>query len=246
MEQFNWHIGQEITIRDGVFPVDFTFKIIGQIPVDRENIVSTTLWFPRQYLEEAMQPYGGFGQIGLLWVRIAQPEYVNTVITAIESLFRNSGAEVVAQTEFSYLANFFSSLDGLITLITLVGFLVVITIGLIATNTAAMSIRERSSDVAVLRTLGFSRHTIFALLLGEGILVATCRGVLGSGIAYLLLNTGKSSWSQFFGPLSVFSMSTPVLLQGIGLASLVGCLSSISPAWRAVHMNVMVALRKIL
>lgn len=245
MEKFGWKIGDEITIRDGVFPVDLTFKVIGQIPVEKKNIVSTSLWFSRQYLEEAMQPYGGFGLIGMLWVRVDQPEHVSTVIAAIEDLFRNSEAETLAQTEYSYLANFFSSFDSLIMVIMLVGFLVVMAVVFIAANTAAMSVRERIADVAVLETIGFRRRTIFVLLLSEELLVAGCGGVLGTGSAYLLLNAGKSSWSPFFGPLSMFSMSVSVLIQGLLLALLVGLLAGVIPTWRASRLNVTEALRQI-
>jgi putative ABC transport system permease protein len=241
MEKFNWKVGDEIALRGGVFPVDLTFKIVGEIA----NGNPVVLWFPRQYLEEAMQPYGGFGRIGMLWVRVDKPEHVNTVMAAIEDLFRNSEAETTAETERSFFANFLSSFNGLITIIMLVGFLVVAAIVLIAANTAAMSIRERTGEVAVLKTIGFRRRTIFALLLSEGLMIAALGGVLGAVPAYLILNAGKSSWSPFLGPLGMFIMPISVMIQGLFLALLVGMLSGVIPARGAARLNVATALRQI-
>jgi putative ABC transport system permease protein len=242
MRKFNWKAGDEITLRGSVFPVNVTLKIIGEIPERGNPIV---LWFPRQYLEEAMKPYGGWGNIGMLWVRVDQPEHVNTVMAAIDDLFRNSEAETAAETERSFFANFLSSFDGLITVIMIVGFLVVAAIVLIAANTAAMSVRERIGEIAVLKTIGFRRRTIFSLLLSEGLVIALVGGALGAGLAYLILNAGKSSWSPFLGPLGMFIMPVSVMIQGLFLALLVGMVAGVIPARGAARLNVAAALRQI-
>jgi putative ABC transport system permease protein len=242
MKKFNWKVGDEVALRGGVFPVNLTFKIIGEIPSPGNPVV---LWFPRQYLEEAMQPYGGFGKIGMLWVRVDRPENMNTVMAAIDDLFRNSEAETASETERSFFANFLSSFDGLINVIMIVGFLVVAAIVLIAANTAAMSVRERIGEVAVLKTIGFRRRTVFVLLLSEGVLIAIVGGVIGAVPAYLILNAGNSSWSPFLGPLGMFIMPISVMIQGLFLALLVGFLSGIIPARGAAQLNVATALRQI-
>jgi putative ABC transport system permease protein len=242
MKKFGWNVGDEIALRGGVFPVNLTFKIVGEIP-ERGNPV--VLWFPRQYLEEAMQPYGGFGHIGMLWVRVDRPEHVNAVMAAIDALFRNSEAETAAETERAFFVNFLSAFDGLITVIMIVGFLVVAAIVLIAANTAAMSVRERIGEIAILKTLGFRRRTIFTLLLSEGVVIAGLGGILGAGPAYLILNAGQSSWSPFLGPLGLFIMPVSVLIQGLFLALLVGMLAGVIPARGAARLNVAAALRQI-
>jgi putative ABC transport system permease protein len=242
MEKFDWRVGDEVTLRGSVFPVNLTFKIVGEIPQRGNPII---LWFPRQYLEEAMQPYGGFGHVGMLWVQVDRPEYLNTVMTAIDDLFRNSEAETATETERSFFTNFLSSFDGLITVIMLVGFLVVAAIVLIAANTAAMSVRERIGEMAVLKTIGFRRRTIFTLLLSEGLVIAGLGGVLGAGPAYLILNAGSRSWSPFLGPLAMFIMPVSVMIQGLFLALFVGLLAGVIPALGAARLNVAAALRQI-
>lgn len=242
MKKFDWKVGDEVALRGGVFPVNLTFKIVGEIPEKGNPVV---FWFPRQYLEEAMQPYGGFGRIGMLWVRVDSPEHINAVMAAIDDLFRNSEAETASETERSFFANFLSSFNGIITIVMIVGFLVVAAIVLIAANTAAMSVRERIGEVAVLKTIGFRRRTIFFLLLGEGLLIATVGGLLGAGPAYFILNAGNSSWSPLLGPLGMFIMPVSVMIQGVFLALLVGFLSGIIPARGAARLHVATALRQI-
>ncbi|MGE0680547.1 MAG: ABC transporter permease, partial [Candidatus Binatia bacterium] len=242
MKKFNWKIGDEVALRGSVFPVNLTFKIVGEIPEKGNPVV---LWFPRQYLEEAMQPYGGFGKIGMLWVRVDRPENVNTVMATIDDLFRNSEAETASETERSFFANFLSSFDGIINVIMVVGFLVVAAIVLIAANTAAMSVRERIGEVAVLKTIGFRRRTVFFLLLSEGLFIALVGGILGAVPAYVLLNAGNSSWSPFLGPLGMFIMPMSVMIQGVFLALLVGFLSGVIPARGAARLNVAMALRQL-
>lgn len=244
MKKFGWKVGDEITLRNGIFDLSLTFKIVGQLPEQR-RLGSTALLFPRQYFEEAVQRFGGWGFVGMLWVRVDQPEHINTVIAAIDDLFRNSAAETATETEHAYFANFLSSFDGLITVVMLVGFLVVAAIVLIAANTAAMSVRERISEVAVLKTIGFRRRMIFTLLLSEGLVIAGLGGLLGAGSGYLILNAGKSSWSPFLGPLGMFIMPVSVLIQGLFLALLVGMLAGAIPARGAARLNVAAALRQI-
>ena len=243
MEKFGWEVGDEITLRDSVFGLDLAVKIIGLIP-DQKHLISTTLLFSRQYLEEALQGNGGFGLVTVLWVRIDQPQHVDSVMAAIDAQFRNSAAETATQTEHAYFTGLLSTFGGFLTIIIWVGFLVVAAVVLIAANTAAMGMRERTSEVAVLKTIGFRQRTIFGLLLSEGLLIAGLGGILGAGGAYLILHAGSSSWSSFLGPLSIFNMPLSVMFQGILLALLIGMLASLLPAHAAARRNVVLALRQ--
>ena len=127
----------------------------------------------------------------------------------------------------------------------LVGFLVVASIVLIAANTAAMSVRERIGEVAVLKTIGFRRRTIFSLLLSEALLIAVLGGLLGVVPAYVILNAGNSSWSPFLGPLTLFLMPVSVMIQGLFIALFVGILAGVIPSRGAARLNVATALRQI-
>ncbi len=248
MEKFGWKIGDEVTLRNSVwFNLSLTFKIIGEVP--NVNPMSATLFlFPRQYFEEALRPYEQFnagGWISMLMVMVDNTENLETVMTAIDEQFRNSSHPTLTATQYEFTANFLSSFDGIIQVIMLVGFLVVASIVLIAANTAAMSVRERIGEVAVLKTIGFRRRTIFSLLLSEALLIAVLGGLLGVVPAYIILNAGTSSWSPFLGPLTLFLMPVSVMIQGLFIALFVGILAGVIPSRGAARLNVATALRQI-
>lgn len=248
MQKFGWKIGDEVTLRNSVwFNISLTFKLVGTIP-DVNPISSTLFLFQRHYFEEALRPYeklGATGWINQLIVMVDVPENLSTVSTAIDEQFRNSPQPTLTETEFAFTASYLSAFDGIIQVIMLVGFLVVAALILIAANTAAMSVRERINEVAVLKTIGFRRRMIFSLLLSEALLIAVFGGLLGAIPAYLILNAGKSSWSPFLGPLSLFLMPVSVMIQGVFIALFVGIVAGVIPSRNAARLNVASALRQI-
>ena len=245
--RFGWHVGQEVTLRGTVFPVDLSLQIVGVIPAATGNPVM--LWFNRKYLEEAMAPRGGMRLVGMLWLRAERPEDVDGILRTVDTMFRNAEAEVTAETEQAFFASFLSSFQGLMRLILAVGVLVVGAVVLIAANTAAMGVRERIPEIAILKSLGFRRRPILGALLAESTLVGLVGGVLGAGAAYGILTAlaaaGKTGGNNFLGPLSGFRMSPEVALQGVAVAVVVGFVSGAVPAWNGARLDVVAALRKL-
>jgi putative ABC transport system permease protein len=248
MRKFGWKVGDEVTLRDSSwFGISLTFKLIGEIP-ETNPATATVFLFSRQYFDEALRPYetlGSTGLVDLLMVMVDQPEHVNAVIKTIDDKLRNATVPVVTETQYAFMATYLNSFASIIRIVMLIGFLVVAAIVLIAANTAAMSVRERIGEVAVLKTIGFRRRTVFAVLLSEALMIAGCGGGLGAGSAYLLLNAGKSSWAPFLGPLGMFIMPVSVLLQGLFIALLVGILAGVIPARGAARVPVATALRQL-
>jgi putative ABC transport system permease protein len=247
LRKFGWRIGQPVTLRGTIFPVDLTFEIVGVIPAAGGNPI--VFWFNRQVLEEAMEPRGGLRAVGMIWIRAARPEDVPRIMRDVDALFRNSEAEVAAETEKSFFASFFSSFQGVIRVILAVGFLVVGAVVLIAANTSAMGVRERIPEIAILKSLGFRRGPILAGLLAESTLQATLGGIAGAGTAYVVLNalsrSGRTGNSAFLGPLAQFQVSPEVALQGVGIAVLVGLVAGAVPAWNGARLQVVDALRRL-
>jgi putative ABC transport system permease protein len=245
-KKFNWRVGQEVTLRGTIFPVDLTFRIVGVIRTAVGNPM--VFWFNRKYLEEAMEGRGGFG-VGMIWLRAERPDQVDAIMQAVDDLFRNSEAEVASETEKSFIASFFSSFQGFIRVILIVGFLVVGAVVLIAANTSAMSVRERIPEIAVLKSLGFRRRPILLALMAESTLVAAFGGVLGATGAYVILGAlraaGKTGTMPFLGPLASFQMSPAVAAEGVAIALTVGLLAGAIPAWNGARLNVVEALRRL-
>jgi putative ABC transport system permease protein len=248
MRSFHWNVGDRVTLRGTVWPVDLDFRILGVLPEGTGNPV--WFMFNRVYLEEALRAKGlSAERIGMIWVRVADPAEVDPVMRRIDDLFRNSDFETAAETEKSFFESFMSSLSGITRIIMAVGFLVVAAVVFIAANTCSMSIRERSGEIAILKALGFRRRRILALLLAETLVLAWVGGATGAFTAYglfkLLARLGATGVTPALGPLSMFIITVSILVQGVFLSLVVGILAGIVPSWGAARRPVAAALREV-
>jgi hypothetical protein len=140
MQKYHWRIGQQVSLVSTVWPVTLGFRIVGEIPNDR----APHFWIQREYLEQAMQAQGrDLDTVGTIWVRVADPTLVTSVMTRAVAMFRNSPAEVNAETEKSFFASFFGSLQSFGKIILVVTGLVALCVLCIAANTASMAVREQ-------------------------------------------------------------------------------------------------------
>jgi putative ABC transport system permease protein len=240
-----WKIGDLVTLKGTIFPVDLQFRIVGEIPNDR----APHFWFQREYLDQALRAAGrgGLDFLGTVWVRVDDPAQVAPLMREIDEQFRNSEAVTASETEKSYFANFFSMLEGFVTVILIVTGLVALCIVFIAANTASMAVRERIGEIAVLKALGFSRRLIFATLLSEAVLLSTLGGVLGvlGALGLTQLLQSGSGWNPALGPLGSFIVTQAILVQGLFLALFVGMLSGVVPALGAARRSVAETLREV-
>jgi putative ABC transport system permease protein len=140
------------------------------------------------------------------------------------------------------------SLEGITRLIVAVGFLVVAVVVFIAANSCSMSIRERSSETAVLKAIGFGRRRVLGLFLAEAVSLSALAGAAGALGAYgffkLLARLGATGMTSSLGPLSFFVMTITVLVEGLFLSLLVGMLAGIVPSWGAARRSVVESLRE--
>ncbi len=245
MRRYGWHVGQQIALRSTVWPVELTFRIVGEIPNERSPLV----WISREYLAQALEAQGrSLDIVGIVWLRVADPALVEPVMAQAVAMFRNSAAETTAETEKSFFANFFSSLQGFVTIILMVTALVALCVLFIAANTASMAIRERSREIALLRAMGFSRRLVFGTLVAEAAILATVAGGSGALLTYgfsAAIKAVSSGWSAELGPLSGFLVTPKIVGEGIGLAIAVGLISGIAPAYGAARRPVADVLREV-
>lgn len=178
MTQYHWQIGDRITLKSSIYHInpEFIIRAVYKAAGEDADAQESSLFFHYDYFDELL---GRPGQVGSFAVKVDSAEDVPRVIDSIDALFRNTSAETKTETESAFGLSFVSMLGNVKLLLTGISAAVIFTILLVAGNTMAMSIRERTSEVAVLKTLGFRRNTILLLLVGESLVIALLGGMLG-------------------------------------------------------------------
>ncbi len=237
MKRFHLHLGQQIQLRGTLYPFNVTLQIVGTIG---GKAPPNFLLFRRDYLEEAA---GRPGIVDNMWIKVDKPESVPQVIATIDEGFANSSAETLSESEAAFIGGFLDQYRMFFRMAELLGFIVVLTIGLVAANTAAMSIRERRGEIAVMRSMGFPSRTILSLLLTESVLIGLIGGVIGCGAAFILLKV--FSIGNVGGPLGTIRMPPTVLVETLVASALIGLFSAMVPASSAARRNIVDALRTV-
>ena len=246
LEKYNWKVGDLVTLKGTLYPVDLSFRIVGEIPSER----APHFWFQREYLEQALRASGSpLDVLGTIWLRVDDRARVEPLMRQIDEMFGNSEAETASETEKSYFKSFFTLLEGFVVVILLVTGVVALCIVFIAANTASMAVRERYGEIAILKALGFSRRLIFSMLVVEAVLLCTLAGAVGAfgslGLTLLMRTIAQGSWNAQLGPLGSFIVTNSILVQGLFLALFVGMISGVVPSWGAARRNVAATLREV-
>lgn len=238
-KKYGWTVGQHIVIIGQIFPVNLELTIRG---IFKAPDPTQALYFNEKYVEEAV-PYMK-GQQGFYTVLADSPQDVGRIGQEIDAMFRNSPQPTKTETEKAFQLGFVAMLGNVKAFMLSIALAVVFTILLVSANTMAMSIRERTREVAVLKTLGFTRRTILSLFIGEAIALALTGGILGS-LAAMVLGAGaaKAGGGGFFaGALNVAPTTVAVAWL---VAALVGFLSAAIPAYNASRIGIVEGLRHI-
>jgi putative ABC transport system permease protein len=241
--KYGWKLGDKIVLQPGLpnyGTQDFPFTIRGIYRPGSSAIDNQTMFFHWKYAEERSTPKG---QVGWYVTRVAHPDQAAKVAMTIDQQFANSAYETKTDTEQAFSAQFASMLGNLNLLLGSVAFAVVLTTLFVAGNTMAMSVRERTTEIAVMRTLGYRARTIFSLVVGEGFAVAIVGGIIGAALARLIVNAESLGLSGGFIPR--FGVSNTNVAVGLGLSALIGLLASVIPATTASRLKIVDALRRV-
>lgn len=239
MERFGWTLGQNVTLRGTIYPGDWPFTIRGVYTVTNPGMGEDALLFHYAYLYERF-PQG----IEPNWYVFAvdDPGAAAQVATTIDDMFRNSPAATRTETERAFQTGFITMYGNVGFLLNAVGMAVFFAILFVAANTMMMSARERTPEVAVLKTLGFGDALLVALLVAEALVITVGGGLLGVGGAKLVLDLTDFQGAGF---LPGFRLRGDTVALGLGLAVLLGIVSSVVPAWQAARLPVAQTLRRV-
>ncbi len=241
-EDQGWELGDVITITGDIYPVDIELTLRGIFDHPTDDGQERIIYFNWQYVEEALGNPGEYGMFSLL---LDSPDNMNETITQAEAMFENSPDQVRVETEAAFYLSFLEMMGNVRYLFSAIGLAVIASIFLITVNTMAMALRERTTEVAVLRTLGFTRSKVLAIVLFESLSV----GSLGAaaGLAALPLITGGMASvleSQGF-VMSGFNLTgrTLGLVAGIGIS--LGLAAGLVPAFHAMNIRIVDGLRRV-
>ena len=239
MDAFGWKLGQNVTMQGTIFPGDWTFTIRAvYVPTD-PLIGEDVLMFHHEYMEERL---GRPGQAGWYILKIDRPDRAASIAKAIDDQFRNSSSPTKTGTEQAFNASFATMWGNVSLLMGTIGMAVVFAILLVTANAMMMSARERTREVAVLKTIGFGDSTLFGVVMLEAGIIAITGAVIGLGGAKLLYKATHFSGGGF---LPGFDVTTNTLLLGSAVAVVLMVASGLVPAVRAARLPVVSALRQV-
>jgi putative ABC transport system permease protein len=238
-QKYGWKIGDRIFLKGTIFPVDLELTIRGIFTAPANTL---TLYFNQKYLEEAYPRLKGL--IGFYGVLADSPESVTKVARAIDETFRNTDRPTKSESEKAFQLGWIAMLGNVKAFILSICGAVVFATLLVSANTIAMSIRERTREVAVLKTLGFTRRTVLGLFVGEAVGMAAFGGLLGAAVAtvFVWMLSHSPQGGFFFANLRV---TGPTILVAVLVAAAVGLLSAFIPSYNASRLNIVEGLRHI-
>ncbi len=239
LDKFGWRVGQNITLQGTICPGDWTFTIRGVYTPSDAVINDDMMLFHHEYLEEKI---GRPGIAGWYIIEVDDADNAAGAAKALDDQFRNSSSPTKTGTEQAFNASFATMWGNVSLLMGTIGLAVVFAILLVTANAMMMSARERTGEVAVLKTIGFSDAALFRLVMMEAGFIALTGALLGLGGAKLLYRLSNFNAGGF---LPGFDVTTRTLVIGTGIALLLMLASGLVPALRAARLPVVQALRRV-
>jgi putative ABC transport system permease protein len=239
--KYGWKIGDRVPIGADIWiPKDgqtWFFNIDGIYDGDK-NADKTQFLFRYDYFDENRR--GGKGTVSWYVVKVADPSSAASIASTLDSKFENSQAETKTQPEKAVIEDFAKQTGNIGAMITAVLSVVFFIILLVVANTMAQSVRERTAELAVLKTLGFSDARILVLVLLESLTISIVAG--WTALALMAAFVGRGSFNIAMLPVFVFHVRHQVL--GLGLAVALGLLAGALPALAAMRLKITDALRR--
>lgn len=242
VDRFKWKIGDRIKLKSPIWPRKgdgaWEFEIVGIYTGAKKGTDTSGFYFRYDYFDEGRAR--GEGLVGWYGVRINDPDRAAEVAKAVDNEFANSPYETKAEPEGAFVQGFAQQIGDIGTILIYILSAVFFTILLVAGNTMAQAVRERTEELGVLKAMGFTNERVLALVLFESCLLAAVGGLAGLGAAWLIASAG----SPVPNILPVFYLPTQNVLVGVALVFGLGFVAGILPAFQAMRLQIAVALRR--
>jgi putative ABC transport system permease protein len=242
VDRFQWKVGDRISLKSPIWPrkgdVAWEFEIVGIFEGAKKGTDTSGFYFRYDYFDEGRA--NGQGLVGWYGVRVKEPGRAAEIAKAIDLEFANSPSETKAEPEGAFIQGFAQQMGDIGTILIAILSAVFFTILLVAGNTMAQAVRERTEELGVLKAMGFTNERVLVMVLAESCLLAAGGGLIGLGVAWLITLGGSPVPSM----LPVFYLPTRYLIIGAALCFGLGIIAGIIPALQAMRLQIAVALRR--
>jgi putative ABC transport system permease protein len=243
-DAYGFKVGDVIPIKGTIFPGNWEFVVRGIYEPADASTITRQLYFHWDYLNEELRrkfPRRA-DQVGVFVVGIADGSRAAEVSQVIDREFRNSLAETLTETEKAFQLGFIAQTETIVVAVRIVSFVVILIIFAVVANTMAMTARERLSEYATLKALGFGPPFIASLIVGESLAISALGGALGILATFPAAAAFKSALGSM---LPIFRVAPDTVAMQAGAALAVGILAGIVPAVRAARVNIVQGLRHV-
>ncbi len=239
-------MGDPLPLKGDIYPFDLnlTIRAIYDGPVNRDRRMCMFHW---DYLDEGLKRDAkgqGSGNAGIVVAKCKSGDLMTSLSRKIDAQYQNSDTPTRTQTEEAFGKMFAEMMGDLRGMIRNIGMAVIFSLFCVSGNAMAMALRERTTEVAVLKAIGFGKQLVIFLVLAEAVLVSGIGGVVGAlGCKLLCDVVDVAQFSGGFLPLFYVPWSTALL--GLAVSLLIGFASGFIPAIIAARLSVVDGLRKV-
>ena len=244
-DQFGWKIGDTVPIRGTIYPGTWQFTVRGIFDGKDETTIVRQFYFHYDFINEELKRKAPrrADLVGIYIVDVTDASRTADIAKAVDAEFKNSLAETLTETEKAFQLGFVAQSESIVVAIRVVSFVVIIIIMAVVANTMAMTARERLSEYATLKALGFSPCCVAALIFGEAMVLC----LIGAGIGILLtfpvaLGFANSPAGAAF---PAFSVSTTTVALQLSCAIIVAIVASLVPSIRSANIKIVDGLRHV-
>ncbi|HEX5474738.1 MAG TPA: FtsX-like permease family protein [Vicinamibacterales bacterium] len=244
--RFGWKLGDRVPLLGVIYRrpdgAPWEFTIDGIYTSTEQAVDKTQFFFHWDYLNETLRNTAyGKDQVGWYVIRVKDPSQSDTLAKRLDAMFANSPNETKTATEKAFVSSFASQIGDIGSIMIAISIAVLFTILLVSGNTMAQAIRERTNELAILKTLGFGDGRILRLVLAESCVIALLGGVAGLAVSWALVTFGKNPALSMLPP---FFLPIRDLVVGFAIVVALGLATGILPAVQASRMRIVDALRR--
>ena len=245
-KKFGWKVGDHVPLISPIYrkpdnsPWDFTIE--GIYDSSKKGVDKTQFFFHYNYMNEALRAAKvGFADIiGWYVFRVEDPSTADQLARRVDAMFENSNAETKTATEKAFISEWGKQVGDIGSIMIAIAAVVMGFILFVAGNAMAQSIRERTNELGVLKTLGFQDGTILTIVLLESCAIAVIGGTIGLGLAWMIIAQGDPTG----GMLPIFHFPPRDLVFGAVLVVVLGLATGMIPAMQAGRLKIVDALRR--